>query len=560
MGSTALSGRPSAAGASSAAEPGSAFGALLALAGQRQGAAAPPDPPDMAPDAAGKGASASDSETPAAPSVEASEASSTSLPPAAAGLPSVPRPWQAGPGRSSGAPAAKAGLHRLASQSRKGKERPAAPAHAALDSLTPGSEPAAPGGVPVPKLRSALAGAQTGETVSPSAFPWFETPPAAGNHTAALDGRPGASAAASLEAPFPTHPDAIASAPESGPMGGGLLSTAATPDLGASHFVAAGELAFTGRLRVAPSPDESAASAPLAEFAPEGAAAAFEQPAFQGYPGGPGSRRAASPPGADSGVAQGKTTSANAPGPAAAAYAGEDGGPNGQAPSGGAPDSAGEPARGKEDGAASAAIGATRSPSPEARDARGDEAIWNDRSREPAAAFRAADGVLGGDPVWKREAGGAARGLAAERSAQASPAAPEPETAPQIPARDITLRLAGGEQRVDVRLVERQGEVHVAVRTPDAGLANDLRRDLPSLAARLEQSGFRAETWQAGSEHRRPNGGGSPAADGDSSAGQGRRNGREGRDDPSPRSLEDEGQIDRKGERKEFEWLLSSHG
>ena len=52
-----------------------------------------------------------------------------------------------------------------------------------------------------------------------------------------------------------------------------------------------------------------------------------------------------------------------------------------------------------------------------------------------------------------------------------------------------------GEQRVDVRLTERSGEVLVAVRTPDPQLAGSLREDLPVLSSRLEQAGFRAETW-----------------------------------------------------------------
>ncbi len=68
----------------------------------------------------------------------------------------------------------------------------------------------------------------------------------------------------------------------------------------------------------------------------------------------------------------------------------------------------------------------------------------------------------------------------------------------QSPARDIHLQLNQGEQRVDVRLSERSGEVHVAVRTPDPQLAGALRDDLPRLSDRLEASGFRADTWHAG--------------------------------------------------------------
>src|SRR5208283_2126340 len=56
--------------------------------------------------------------------------------------------------------------------------------------------------------------------------------------------------------------------------------------------------------------------------------------------------------------------------------------------------------------------------------------------------------------------------------------------------------------RAAVRLVERGGEVHVAVRTSDAGLAADLRQGLPALAAKLEQNGFRTETWHPGAAQR----------------------------------------------------------
>lgn len=93
--------------------------------------------------------------------------------------------------------------------------------------------------------------------------------------------------------------------------------------------------------------------------------------------------------------------------------------------------------------------------------------------------------------------------------------APEPEPAPPVsPARDIRLQVAGGDRRVDVRLTERAGQVQVSVRTPDSQLAGALRDDLAALSARLEQSGFRAETWHpAGAriEHFGPSGDSSAA-------------------------------------------------
>jgi hypothetical protein len=86
------------------------------------------------------------------------------------------------------------------------------------------------------------------------------------------------------------------------------------------------------------------------------------------------------------------------------------------------------------------------------------------------------------------------RGPAPGEPHRVPPALP-PEVPQSVsPARDIRLQVSG-EQRVDVRLTERAGEIQVAVRTPDTRLAGALRDELPALSARLELSGFRAETW-----------------------------------------------------------------
>jgi hypothetical protein len=74
----------------------------------------------------------------------------------------------------------------------------------------------------------------------------------------------------------------------------------------------------------------------------------------------------------------------------------------------------------------------------------------------------------------------------------APPAAHEPA------ARNIQLEVGAGERKIEVRLQERAGEVRLAVRTPDGNLAETLRDHLPSLSARLEQSGFHADQWRAG--------------------------------------------------------------
>ena len=69
-----------------------------------------------------------------------------------------------------------------------------------------------------------------------------------------------------------------------------------------------------------------------------------------------------------------------------------------------------------------------------------------------------------------------------------------------IPARDIRVVVNGPEHPVQVRVVERAGELHVDVRTPDPRLNGDLREQLPALTTRLEDSGFQAQVWHPSSE------------------------------------------------------------
>jgi hypothetical protein len=141
-----------------------------------------------------------------------------------------------------------------------------------------------------------------------------------------------------------------------------------------------------------------------------------------------------------------------------------------------------------------------------------------------------------------------------------SAAAPDPPKPPAV-ARDIKLELSGStEHKVEVRLVERGGEVHLAVRTPDDRLAGEMREHLPLLSSRLEQSGFRADGWHAagptGSE-RRLEVDSSSAQSGDTRE-RGERHSRGDRDDTEqqrPHSLED---PPRKKKGTPFEWLMSS--
>ncbi|MGH9721651.1 MAG: hypothetical protein ACRD8O_15695 [Bryobacteraceae bacterium] len=54
----------------------------------------------------------------------------------------------------------------------------------------------------------------------------------------------------------------------------------------------------------------------------------------------------------------------------------------------------------------------------------------------------------------------------------------------------------GTAEPVTLRVVERAGELHVAVRTHDAPLSHDLRYHIQQLSTRLEQAGFESEIWR----------------------------------------------------------------
>lgn len=64
------------------------------------------------------------------------------------------------------------------------------------------------------------------------------------------------------------------------------------------------------------------------------------------------------------------------------------------------------------------------------------------------------------------------------------------------PMKEISLQISSaGEQKVDVRLVERAGEVLVSVHTQDTALAHEMRQELGSLTGKLAQSGYGTEQF-----------------------------------------------------------------
>lgn len=45
-------------------------------------------------------------------------------------------------------------------------------------------------------------------------------------------------------------------------------------------------------------------------------------------------------------------------------------------------------------------------------------------------------------------------------------------------------------------MAEHAGEIRVTVHTPDRGLADSLRAELPDLVGKLRQNGYQAEAWR----------------------------------------------------------------
>ncbi len=129
------------------------------------------------------------------------------------------------------------------------------------------------------------------------------------------------------------------------------------------------------------------------------------------------------------------------------------------------------------------------------------------RERREAAPLPAGPQDLPGDARALFAVPPAPREVAPQPSVkpEAKPAPPlEPAAeadrapAPRADAvRDVSLRVnPAGQERVEVRLVERDGEVRVAVHAADADLRRGLNAGLTDLMGLLEGSGYRAETWR----------------------------------------------------------------
>ena len=97
-------------------------------------------------------------------------------------------------------------------------------------------------------------------------------------------------------------------------------------------------------------------------------------------------------------------------------------------------------------------------------------------------------------PVSLAPADKAPAPTASEAHLIATDAAPVKSTGP---LKELSLEVSNqNQERVEVRMVERGGELHVAVRTGNADLAHGLREGISDLVSRLEETGFRTDTWR----------------------------------------------------------------
>jgi len=72
----------------------------------------------------------------------------------------------------------------------------------------------------------------------------------------------------------------------------------------------------------------------------------------------------------------------------------------------------------------------------------------------------------------------------------------DPTSVPVEPARQIHVQVAGaGNQRVDLRVIERDGTMSVSIRAADPNLSRTLQEHMPELTTRLEAEHFHTETW-----------------------------------------------------------------
>jgi hypothetical protein len=88
---------------------------------------------------------------------------------------------------------------------------------------------------------------------------------------------------------------------------------------------------------------------------------------------------------------------------------------------------------------------------------------------------------------------------ALEAAAIQTPTVDSPSNKTMGPLKELSVQVGPTQvDKVEVRMVDRAGEVQVAVRATNPDVAQGLRQGLSDLVDRLQQNGFRTEAWRPG--------------------------------------------------------------
>lgn len=118
--------------------------------------------------------------------------------------------------------------------------------------------------------------------------------------------------------------------------------------------------------------------------------------------------------------------------------------------------------------------------------------VGSERASEMHAAAQPAGLVT---PAVRNTIAAAAPAHNAAEQPQAGGLASATKPAAMQPVRDISFHLATDASKVDIQVAERAGKIQVAVRTADSDLGKSLQSNLGDLLGRLQDQGFRTESW-----------------------------------------------------------------
>jgi len=107
--------------------------------------------------------------------------------------------------------------------------------------------------------------------------------------------------------------------------------------------------------------------------------------------------------------------------------------------------------------------------------------------------------IAGGPPVDVTAAAGNCAPTTPGVPASLDNPAADQQTRPAGLMKDISVRVENSQgQNVDVRIVQRAGDLQIAVKSANLDTTQSLRNGLSELTNRLNASGYQAETWKPG--------------------------------------------------------------